>query len=489
MKKTVYIIAGLSLIFQSACELEIEPTDKLSTEVLLSIDDGIDVATNGNYDLLKVTQGFRGAGPNLNNAYVRHLYQMGEFSGDNVMYTQFSSDPLYLVFTRNHVNTQENSAYIWYIAYKLMLGANSIIENSVEGESGETDHIIGENYFLRALVTFDLLRFFAQPYSHGRDNLGVVLKKSASSPAVQSRSTVGECYDSVVGDLLKAVDLMGQSKHRGVEYASKEAAWALLSRAYLYMEDNDKAIEFADNVISSSRFSLAGNGVYLDNFANTQNSTESIFIIKHINPDDHKGKQGSIGSMYYDDGNGTGWGEVFVSQTFLDLIQQHPTDVRNDLIVINGNLKNGYPIRYITKFSGQEGVVNLASPQYLRLSEVYLNRAEAYAKNGNDTDALTDVNVIRARAGLTGTALYTLANLGGRSVLDIVLEERRLELAYEGHRAIDQFRNKRDLDRSYEGIHLAEGETTQTIPWNDPRNIFYIPQGEISYNPACEQNP
>lgn len=490
MKKNKYTILVVFIMLSIAgCDLEIEPTDKLSTDVLLSLDGGIDVATNGNYELLKVTQGFRGEGPNLNNAYVRHLYQMSEFAGDNVMYTQFSSDPLYLVFTRNHVDDQENAAYIWYIAYKLILGANLIIESATEGVDAKTDHLIGENYFLRAMATLDLLKFFAMPYTHGRDGLGVILKKKAADPSIQKRSTVGESYDAVVNDLLKAEKLMGEGKFRGVEYASKEAAWALLSRVYLYMEDNDKAIEYAEKVISSGKFQLAANGDYLDNFANTQNSSESIFIIKHVNPIDHKGKQGSIGSMYYDDGNGTGWGEVFVSQSFLDLIQQHPTDIRNNLIQITGGQKSGYPVRYVTKFSGQEGVVNLASPQYLRLSEVYLNRAEAYAKENKDTEALADVNQIRTRAGLSGGALYTIGNLGGRSVLDIVLEERRLELAYEGHRAMDLFRNKRNLDRSYEGIHLAQGESTQTIPWDSPRNIFLIPQSETTLNTACQPNP
>jgi len=51
------------------------------------------------------------------------------------------------------------------------------------------------------------------------------------------------------------------------------------------------------------------------------------------------------------------------------------------------------------------------------------------------------------------------------------------------------FRNKIDLTRNYEGVHLEVGETTQVIPWNANRNIFYIPRGEIDFNPDCVQNP
>lgn len=485
MKKTNYILAILVLLFTGSCKLDIQPTDKLTVNNLLSLDDGLEVATSGNYALLKDVLEFGGE-VNLNNSYVRHLYQMSEFAGDNVMYTQFSSDPLYLVFTRNHIAAQENSSYFWFVAYKLILGTNLLIENAVEGESPDKDQLIGENYYLRAMAQFDLLKFYAFPYTLGASNPGIVLRTSVTEPQAKARATVGEGYQQVISDLEKAISLMDQN--RGVEYASKAAAQALLSRVYLYMEDNTKTIEYATEVINNSGKSLVSRENYIDNFANTQNSPESIFIIKHNNPQDYTGKEGSIGSMYYDDGNNGGWGEVFVSQSFLDLITQHPNDVRNDLILIPGTMKSGYPVRYILKFTGQEGLVNLTSPQYLRLSEMYLNRAEANAKLGNDQLALDDVNIIRSRAGLTGTELYTLSNLGGRSVLDIVLEERRLELAYEGHRSFDQFRNKRDMDRSYEGIHLATGETTQIIPYDDPANIFLIPPGELNTNPLCEQN-
>ncbi len=485
MKRYSIDIVFVVLFVLASCDLNVDSSNKQTIGNVFSREIGVKIATDGSYALLKDVLEFRGV-ENRNNTYVRHLYQLSEFAGDNVMYTQFSSDPLYLVFTRNHVVSQENTSYFWFLAYKVILGANLVIKNAEEGLNQNTDQLIGENYFLRAMAEFDLLKFYAFPYTHGVDNPGIIIKTNPTSPQEQERATVGQSYDQVVSDLLKGAELM--NANRGNEYASKEAAWALLSRVYLYMEKNDLAIEYADKVINSSRFSLATREAYIDNFANTAQSPESIFIIKHIAPQDDWGKNGSIGSMYYDDGNNAGWGEVFVSQTFLDLIQQHPEDVRNDLILITGKKKNGFPVRYVLKFSGQDGIVNLASPQYLRLSEMYLNRAEAKAKIGMDAEAIADVNTIRVRAGLSGNALYDASNLGGRSTLDIVLEERRLELAYEGHRSFDQFRNKRDMDRSYEGIHLLPGESTQIIPWDDKRNIFFIPDEELNTNPDCVQN-
>lgn len=482
-----FLLITLVLSF-SACELDIEPQTKATINNLLSEPGGIETATNGNYALFKDVLPFSGQGfGDSRNDYTRHLYQMSEFAADNVMYTQFSVDPLYLVFTREHNSGQGNSSYFWFIAYRMILGTNLIISNAPEGESPEADQLIGENYFLRAVATFDLLRFFAMPYSHGRDNPGVVLRRSDDEPNIKARATVGESYDAVIEDLLKAEELMDDSQTRGVEFGSKLAAQALLSRVYLYMENDEKAIEYANKVIENSSVRLADRSAYVDNFANASSSPESIFVLKFTQADG-RGKNGSIGSMYYDDGNNGGWGEVFASETFLDLIRPNTEDVRNDLILTTGGLKNGYDIHYILKFTGQEGIVNLSSPQYLRLSEIYLNRAEAYAKSGSDDLALNDVNTIRTRAGLPSGKLYDAGNLGGRSVLDIVLEERRLELAFEGHRGFDLIRNKRDMNRDYTGIHLENGDTRTVIPWDDDRWAFLIPEIELITNPDCEQN-
>lgn len=124
-------------------------------------------------------------------------------------------------------------------------------------------------------------------------------------------------------------------------------------------------------------------------------------------------------------------------------------------------------------------------------------RAESNAKLGNDQEAIDDVNVIRQRAGLNGNALYTVGDLKGRdSVLDVVLEERRLELAFEAHRKLDIFRNDRDLVRDYPGTHLNPNNPgvdmekgTQIIPPDHPRVVFFIPENELSLNPNLEQNP
>jgi hypothetical protein len=193
--------------------------------------------------------------------------------------------------------------------------------------------------------------------------------------------------------------------------------------------------------------------------------------------------------MYLTDG--IGWGEVYVSDPLRLLLEAHPDDVRNTLIKpqykadgVTVETRNGIPKYFITKHSYQDGVVTLNSPHVLRLAEMYLNRAEANAKSGNAQAALDDINVIRARAGLSGDDLYTLGNLqGAANVVSAVLQERRLELAYEGHRAIDVFRNQLSMDRRFPGVQPQE-----IVNWDNPRNIYYIPQDELFANELARQN-
>ena len=139
----------------------------------------------------------------------------------------------------------------------------------------------------------------------------------------------------------------------------------------------------------------------------------------------------------------------------------------------------GYPTWFCNKFSKRDGSAYELNASYvlIRYAEVILNRAEAYAHN-NDPKAIDDVNVIRTRAGLTGAAQMTAANMAGRgyaNLVDMVLDERRMELFYEGYRAIDLIRNKKDIDRRYPSRTAME-----VIPYNSPKIQYQIPIDETS---------
>lgn len=144
-----------------------------------------------------------------------------------------------------------------------------------------------------------------------------------------------------------------------------------------------------------------------------------------------------------------------------------------------------YPLNYMKKFSYQGGEVNnLCSPAQLRYAEVILNRAEAYAHK-NDAKALDDVNTIRKRAGIPNEGMFTTGNMkerGYETLLDVVLDERRLELCFEGFRVLDLQRNNKPIDRRYAGRQPYE-----IVQPDDPRLRYWIPLNEINAS-GLEQN-
>lgn len=492
-------------LFFTGCVKDFPPSDSITTEVLTSTTQGLTNAVNGAYSLFKDHVAFNGTQDD-NNMYLRQFFQLSDFASDDIVCGQVTEDPLFYSFSLNHSPTQTNVRYFWYISYKIINDCNTVIEAAGKDSTSmdaTRQQLVGECYFLRALSNFNLVRLFARPYSQDKAAAGIILRKSTTDPAQDARSSVEEVYAQIVADAQKGAGLMDQQ--RGVQYASKEAAWALLSRVYLYMEDNQDAADYATKVINSGRFSIATADSYPTLFANAVANTETIFCLAFNSKDDY-GKFGSIASMIFSDGN-SGWGEEYASESLRKLMSTHPEDVRWKYIIPlkddNGDLqkKNGIEIYYISKFSYQDASPTLSSPVMFRISEMYLNRAEANVKLGNTKAALDDVDEIRKNRGLE-SSLYNGSVPGSTTALNAVLNERRIELAFEGQRTYDVYRNKLDMNRTYWGYHLPGlketdinltqspvGYPNMIVKWDDPKIIYYIPIDEVQANPLCVQNP
>jgi hypothetical protein len=120
-----------------------------------------------------------------------------------------------------------------------------------------------------------------------------------------------------------------------------------------------------------------------------------------------------------------------------------------------------------------------APVHYLRLAEIYLNRAEAKVKMNDNTGALADLNVIHTRAGLP-----VLTGLSGQALFDAILAERRIELAFEGHNSYDYFRNGLSMVRGYSSFNSVP----ITINPTDPKVVLRISQDVLAENPNMVQN-
>ena len=502
--KIIILLLSAISILNTGCIKDVAPSDAITTAVLTGSTDGLTKAVNGAYALFKDHVTFNGTSDD-NLMYLRQYFQMSDFASDDFVCAQVTEDPLFQSFTLGHTATQTNSRYFWYISYKIINDANTVIE-AVEKNTTTDDtqkQLLGECYFLRAFSFFNLARMFARPYTQDPSLPGIILRTSTTDPAVKARATIAETYAQIIADATKAADLMNQP--RGNTYATKEAAQALLSRVYLYEADNANTIAASTEVINSGKFTLATAEEFPKLFQNAPASSETIFSIAFTSLDDY-GKFGSIASMMYSDGN-SGWGEEFATSSLRNLMSDHPEDVRWSYILPlddgNGGIatKNGIETYYVTKFSFQSGSPNLSSPVMFRIAEMYLNRAEANAKLGNIKEALDDVDQIRMNRGLEN-ALYNGTLPNGSTVLDVVLKERRIELAFEGHRALDVYRNNLSMDRSYWGYHLPglketdidlsktpTGYANEIVPPTDLRIIYLIPIDEITSNKLCTQNP
>lgn len=544
MKKLLFIfILSLGVFTFYSCDIDRSPFDSITADDLANSETSALNVTLGTYSRMR--------------AWTENWHRLFEYPGDNVSLSGTTSDPLFFSYNFNRIPNSSRTAGFWRSSYQIVVATNQVIGNVTEGSSASNDQILAENYYIRALMHFSLVNIFGRPYNQGANNPGVPLKLDAEPLNHPIRSSVGEVYNQVEADLLKAVSLFTENKTN--VYASKEAAQALLSRLYLYKEDNIKAAEYSDLVINSGRFSLLPTnrlGEYPT--ITPESNPETIFAVKFVKDVDYESNGWfTIGSLYANI-QGSGWGEMYASRPYIELVREFPEDQRNKFIqpvVVNQNvtwgiyvrdnltfgwtpltptgdgfeyqhagmtktvekvlnerggisyhldtdegkkrilidkqldLRNNFPKYFILKCSGQEDQAHLWSPVVSRLAEMYLNKAEALAKLGQTAEALQYVNIIRTRAGIPSNGLYTMGNLGGKSVMDVVLEERQLELSWEGHRKMDVFRNGRTMDRRYPGTHLAGNNPLPLIQANENRIIEFIPEAQLLVHEGLTQNP
>ncbi|RYD80806.1 MAG: RagB/SusD family nutrient uptake outer membrane protein, partial [Sphingobacteriales bacterium] len=459
------IIPGLMLLALhiTSCKKSFDPSTAIDENSALTNPADIETATIGTYALLR------------NASYVRSNHFLMEYPSDEIAQGQNSSDDLSRAYRYNHVTTSSHATNFWVQSYLVISAANKIIASVPDNSSAELRQLKGENLYLRAMMHFNLVRAFGRPYTQNSgENPGVPILKDGLSEDEKltiSRSKVSEVYNFILDDLLKAAGMLNDLKAN--PFASKQVANALLARVYLFMGNNEKAIEYADMVIGSGRYTLLTGSELTNYFKGApESNTETIFCIRHVKTEDQDFN--AIGSMYYSgDANGnaagqaqSGWGEIYASQKYYNFLSANAEDKRmgfispykvGGVLQMNTRLTPNTPMYYVNKFNFQEGIINLSSPVYIRLAEMHLIRAEAKAKLGAATEqeALNDVNLLRQRAGLSGAALHTISSVvaSGKTVLDVVLEERWLELAFEGHRAYDLFRNGRPMVRNYPGTH------------------------------------
>ena len=285
--------------------------------------------------------------------------------------------------------------------------------------------------------------------------------------------------------------------------ACKEAAMCQLADIYLTLAPKDnslysKVVDLCEE-IEGYGYDLSTMN-YLDNFDATKNNTaESLFEVQYSGNTEYNFWGNDVQSSWLSTFMGPrnsdfvagsyGWNqptEEFVSQ-------YEDGDLRKDWTVLyegcpdfdgkaykKSYSNTGYNVRkfLVTKSVSPEYNTNPANFVVYRFADVLLKKAEALNELGRTSEAALPLNIVRKRAGLAG-----VSGLSQEQMREKIIHERRMELAFEGHRWFDMIRIG---DGSYAVDFLKSIGKTNV---NKNRLIFPIPQTEIDANPLMDQNP
>ena len=459
--RTALLLPLLLLSLGACSELGLEPKASISNDAYFQTIGDFRAAIVGAYDAMTD-----------DDYYGRSLHLMSDIMGEDVK--QNSSANRYQEFAdfeglpRSGHNYEED---LWEAGWEVINMLNMLINADYTppaGVAAEFNQILGEAHALRGLAYFDMVKMYAQHYTFTGDasHPGVPLVLESDVTNLPSRATVGAIYDQIVDDLNQGIGLMNQVRN-GPFMMTENGARALLSRVYLYMEDWTNAVAMADDVINSGDYSLVTGAAYVDQFV-TGGSSEAIFELVYT-PTDNQGSD-CLGCMY----TATGYGDYLPAQDLLNLID--PGDIRMQMFVVDPLLTGIYASHRVNKWPTPQQTDNIP---VIRLSEVYLNRAEANARLGNDAEAQADLDLIRQR-GLASAPAVTAT---GQALIDEILIERRIELGYEGHRIHDLMRTMSDI------VRVDVTGDVALMPYPCQFCILPIPEHEVLANPNIGQNP
>jgi ragB/susD domain protein len=463
MKKINMLFLLVAIIGTSSCSdfLTVMPKGRVTTPSFLSSPDGLKAALVGTYSKLYTV---------YDGDFVRYPDVAG-----NMLSIFNATESANMISQYNFTSNEDEElgavGKIWSDTFEAMANANNIIQYAPKVaedyplQAADIDRIMGEALFIRALCHLDVCLCYAQPYNYTADasHLGVpVLYKTPGPDDNEPRRSVAEVYTLICNDLTRAEELLADKSPRGQYYVSLDAVRALHSRVSLYMEKWQDAIDYADDVIPTKSLTQGQN--YYNMYRNPVVASEVIFRFDGT-------EMGSKHRSFYAE-------TAIPADTLFTLFDSR--DTRLQVLYKDGA---HYCMKYESDLN-QLGLNHGDETIVLRLSEMYLNAAEAACMLGNYTNARGYIKPILERAVDADYAQEVLANTSDAKLLDLVRKERVKELCFEGHNFFDIVRWKMDLVR--------EKATTSIVKRiNYPSDYFVLPisRYELSANRNMQPNP
>lgn len=527
MRKSLILVVTVSLLM--ACNkdfLDVKPQQSVLIEDVFSQMSTSRAAVNGLYSLMQSY-----------SYYGRDAMVIPEVLSDNVTRSVRTGNRYTGMNTMTHTATDANVSRMWNQMYQVATNANAIIANednikkiATSLEQAEAAQLVGEAYAVRAMVYFDLAKFFGRPLNFTADGshlcVPLVLKPITKIEEVvfPARNTAAEVYAQIEKDITEALKrlpvdggVINSGTVSNAMFRTRMNRWsatALRARVAVYREDWPTAVAAATEVINSGRYTLYSFGSMLQDFR-TQNSGESIFEVVN-NSNDNPGTD-SYAYLSSQQGYGELLGTITsmnsrstgtTLSTFRSLYDAYSaTDVRRGFVALgNRNALGGETnvplcLKYVNITTYLENI------KVMRIAEMYLSRGEALARlaiANNDgaqlTASLVDINLIRkSRDTSSNTRPYAASllatpptgTLRATAYVDSIIVERRKELALEGQRLFDLNRTRTSFVKISSGGNATSrliNYSTSTSSFTQ-RTILPIPLTQVQNNPNMVQNP
>jgi hypothetical protein len=460
MKKIIISVALLLGLSLTSCDefLEVQPTDLLTEDVALQTYTDFSTALSGAY-----------SGLVSGSYYGGNFMALADVTTDNLKYGQGATGTYQFLYNLNYTTNTGEFEGFFQQAYLAIYRANVILAkiDASTLTTAQKDQIRSECLMIRALAHHDLLRTFAQRYdaTAGATHDGITIKTDPSLTPLPRNSTK-EVYDQIIADITTALPILPTSG--GPTRFTQRSANALRARVALYMRDWSTAETFATAAITGGP-SLSTGSTYTDMWTSAEANGENIFKLKM--PVGFS----ALGRNYWDI---SGNNDYFSPTEDLRTIYE-PSDIRLNAFI--GTYPGSSTRYYVKKYEGTTANPGLADIKVLRMSEMYLIRAEARARKAapDEAGSLSDLNAVRTARGVSN-GFET-----GPVLVDKIMEERRKEFFLEGHRWFDLTREKKNLVR----IDCNAVASGCNMSNTDFRFTYPIPQAEIFANSSMTQNP
>ncbi len=462
LKYAVY--SALFAVALSSCkkDLDLLPTDSITPVNAFRTLDDAQLAVNGAFGRYSAR---------INTIYATALVtdeaKLGKDNSGQGALTyryQYSSDP-----TTGADVTGGYSAYYFVIdqANRVLAALPNVIV--LPSEETRRNTVKGQMLALRAVAHFDLLESFAKSYT-AADPKGIPYMTVSDPAAKPARLPIGEVVTKIEADLLEAYNLSPAVTPASFTdtVLNKVSIDAYRARIALYKGDYQAAITFSSNVITSAVRPLATGSTFADIWTDANTSSEVLFRTRLLT-------SSALGALFT-----TTSSLVYIAPSD-KLVNSYSADDIRLTSYIGGSAANGY---YVNKYFQSSRGGRVVDIKNARISEMYLIRAEAYAKltTPNILAGTADLNFLRSKR-ITGYVNQTFATAS--SLITAVIEERFKELAFEGFRLFDLKRNGLPVQRAASDVGSS---AWQTLPAGNFRFVLPIPQFEMLANPNMVQN-